>query len=360
MLAALGADGPVEAVVDQRDHLDETGLALAVGDDGPLEVAAVQPPHAVALAEPERHVTEPAGDHYGRELLLDDNLHPEPPALRDRGVALGLQRRAELAPLLAGVEGVEVGHPRVERGGTLLAGLLAGVRGTAVVEVAGRLPEAAAVAGAVTLQRRVVVAEPGEALLQRGQPGLRVGALSECFCEQHRGVHLLCAGGGRTAGAGRCPRPATASGRRTGTGTRTATTAHGGADRAGVGNRCMAADQRTSCHPPPASPPAVHSRGGAASGASTRTECPEEWPSRYHAGMLELTVTELRNRLLDVIRRVESGKEEVVVTRHGKRVARIAAIRRPPCDQLDVDRGRLRITDPDDPLLTTDEVWELE
>jgi prevent-host-death family protein len=74
---------------------------------------------------------------------------------------------------------------------------------------------------------------------------------------------------------------------------------------------------------------------------------------------MELTVSELRNRLLDVIRRVESGEEEVLVTRHGKRVARIAPVGRSPRDVLDVDRDRLRIADADDPLLSTDEVWDL-
>lgn len=80
----------------------------------------------------------------------------------------------------------------------------------------------------------------------------------------------------------------------------------------------------------------------------------------YPDRMLEITVTELRNRLLDVIRRVESGEEEILVTRHGRRVARIAAIGLAPRDLLDVDRGRLRITDADDQLLTTGEVWELQ
>lgn len=74
--------------------------------------------------------------------------------------------------------------------------------------------------------------------------------------------------------------------------------------------------------------------------------------------MIQLTVTELRSQLLDVIRRVEAGEAEVIVTRHGRRVARIAAMDTRPAELLDVDAGRVRMADGDDRLLSTDEVWE--
>lgn len=74
--------------------------------------------------------------------------------------------------------------------------------------------------------------------------------------------------------------------------------------------------------------------------------------------MIELTVTDLRHRLLDVIRQVESGGEEVSVIRHGRRVARIVPARMAPRDLFGIDEGRVWVTDPDDDLLETGEVWE--
>ena len=76
--------------------------------------------------------------------------------------------------------------------------------------------------------------------------------------------------------------------------------------------------------------------------------------------MVELTVTELRSRLLDVIRRVEADGEEVLVVRHGRRAARIVPVAIPPQQVLGADRGRVRVVDPDDDLLSTGEVWEHE
>lgn len=73
--------------------------------------------------------------------------------------------------------------------------------------------------------------------------------------------------------------------------------------------------------------------------------------------MIELTVTDLRHRLLDVIRQVESGGEEVSVIRHGRRVARIVPERFPPAAIFGVDEGRV-FFDEDDDLLETGEVWE--
>jgi prevent-host-death family protein len=72
----------------------------------------------------------------------------------------------------------------------------------------------------------------------------------------------------------------------------------------------------------------------------------------------ELSVTDLRNRLLEVIRRVEVDGEEVVVVRHGRRVARLVPEPTPASTLLGVDVGRVTITDPADDLLSTGEVWE--
>jgi len=71
----------------------------------------------------------------------------------------------------------------------------------------------------------------------------------------------------------------------------------------------------------------------------------------------ELSVTDLRNQLLEVIRRVEVDGEEVVVVRHGRRVARLVREPMAAASLLGVDEGHLTISDPDDDLLSTGEVW---
>lgn len=73
--------------------------------------------------------------------------------------------------------------------------------------------------------------------------------------------------------------------------------------------------------------------------------------------MSELTVTELRAQLLDVIRRVETGGDEVTVVRHGRRVAKIVSLPVRPAALLGVDRDRVRIVDPADDLRSTGETW---
>lgn len=73
--------------------------------------------------------------------------------------------------------------------------------------------------------------------------------------------------------------------------------------------------------------------------------------------MTELSVTDLRNQLLEVIRRVEVDGEEVVVVRHGRRVARLVREPMAAASLLGIDEGRLTISDPDDDLLSTGEVW---
>jgi prevent-host-death family protein len=73
--------------------------------------------------------------------------------------------------------------------------------------------------------------------------------------------------------------------------------------------------------------------------------------------MCEMTVTKLRAQLLDVIRRLETGGEEVTVLRHGRRVAKIVPLPARPSTLLGVDRGRIRIVDPADDLLSTGETW---
>lgn len=75
--------------------------------------------------------------------------------------------------------------------------------------------------------------------------------------------------------------------------------------------------------------------------------------------MTELTVTDLRAQLLDIIRRIEHDHEEVVVTRHGRRVAKIVPVVTPPATLLGADRGRVVVTDPADDLQSTGERWEL-
>jgi prevent-host-death family protein len=72
----------------------------------------------------------------------------------------------------------------------------------------------------------------------------------------------------------------------------------------------------------------------------------------------ELSVTDLRNRLLEVIRRVEVDGEEVVVVRHGRRVARLVPEPTPASAVLGVDVGRVVVTDPDDDLFSTGEAWD--
>ena len=70
-----------------------------------------------------------------------------------------------------------------------------------------------------------------------------------------------------------------------------------------------------------------------------------------------MTVTELRAQLLDVIRRLETGGEEVTVLRHGRRVAKIVPVGARPATLLGTDRGRTTIVDPADDLLSTGEMW---
>lgn len=72
----------------------------------------------------------------------------------------------------------------------------------------------------------------------------------------------------------------------------------------------------------------------------------------------QLTVTDLRQQLLEVIRRVEIDGDEVIVVRHGRRVARIVPERTPVAGLLGVDHGRVRVVDPSDDLLSTQEDWE--
>ena len=74
----------------------------------------------------------------------------------------------------------------------------------------------------------------------------------------------------------------------------------------------------------------------------------------------QLTVTALRQQLLDVIRRVEFDGDEIVVVRHGRRVARIVPEHPEPAALLGVDAGRVRVVDPGDDLLSTGERWESE
>lgn len=72
----------------------------------------------------------------------------------------------------------------------------------------------------------------------------------------------------------------------------------------------------------------------------------------------QLTVTDLRQQLLDVIRRVEEDGAEVIVVRHGRQVARIVPERPTPASLVGVDEGRVRVIDPDDDLLDTGQTWE--
>ncbi len=76
--------------------------------------------------------------------------------------------------------------------------------------------------------------------------------------------------------------------------------------------------------------------------------------------MSDMTVTELRAQLLDVIRRLETGGDEVTVIRHGRRVARLVPVAVRPASLLGSDRGRVTIVDPADDLLSTGETWSSE
>lgn len=73
--------------------------------------------------------------------------------------------------------------------------------------------------------------------------------------------------------------------------------------------------------------------------------------------MTEMTVTQLRTQLLDVIRRVETDGDEVTVVRHGRRVAKIVPLAVRPATLLGIDRDRVEIGDPADDLLSTGETW---
>ncbi len=74
--------------------------------------------------------------------------------------------------------------------------------------------------------------------------------------------------------------------------------------------------------------------------------------------MIELNVTELRHRLLDVIRQVEHGAEEVVVIRHGRAAARIVPTTVAPRELLGIDRGRVWVVDENDDLFESGEAWD--
>ena len=74
--------------------------------------------------------------------------------------------------------------------------------------------------------------------------------------------------------------------------------------------------------------------------------------------MIELNVTELRHRLLDVVRQVEHGAEEVVVIRHGRAAARIVPTTVAPRELLDIDSGRVRVVDENDDLFESGEAWD--
>lgn len=76
--------------------------------------------------------------------------------------------------------------------------------------------------------------------------------------------------------------------------------------------------------------------------------------------MREMTVTELRQQLLDVIRQVEQQGVEFTVVRHGRRVARIVPERPEPASLRGIDAGHVTIVDPDDDLFSTGERWDLE
>lgn len=78
----------------------------------------------------------------------------------------------------------------------------------------------------------------------------------------------------------------------------------------------------------------------------------------YTVVVTEINVTELRHRLLELIRQVEAGGEEVTVLRHGRRVARIVPATSAPAGQFGIDAGRVRIVDETDDLLSTGETWD--
>jgi prevent-host-death family protein len=74
--------------------------------------------------------------------------------------------------------------------------------------------------------------------------------------------------------------------------------------------------------------------------------------------MVEASVTDLRQSLLEYLRQVEEDGEEIVVLRHGRPVVRIVPARPRPATLFGVDASTVTITDPDDDLLNTGEVWE--
>ena len=74
--------------------------------------------------------------------------------------------------------------------------------------------------------------------------------------------------------------------------------------------------------------------------------------------MLQASVTDLRQHLLEYLRQVEVDGEELVVLRHGRAVVRIVPALSAPSALFGADEGVVTITHPDDDLLDTGEVWE--
>lgn len=69
-----------------------------------------------------------------------------------------------------------------------------------------------------------------------------------------------------------------------------------------------------------------------------------------------MTATELKAKLLAVLDDVSASGEDVIVTKHGREVARIVPSRGPHA-LLGMFAGRVRVVDPDDDLVDTGIDW---
>jgi prevent-host-death family protein len=73
---------------------------------------------------------------------------------------------------------------------------------------------------------------------------------------------------------------------------------------------------------------------------------------------IQVTATEAKARLLQLLDQVESG-ERIEITRHGRTIARIEPAKGPHALK-DMFRGVARTVDPNDDLLSTGVRWNTE
>jgi prevent-host-death family protein len=73
--------------------------------------------------------------------------------------------------------------------------------------------------------------------------------------------------------------------------------------------------------------------------------------------MKQVTATEAKAKLLALLDEVENG-EEIVITRHGRTIARITPARGPHALK-DLFKGIAVTNAPDEELFSTGEVWEV-